>query len=406
MITSMPLKGVFSTAKRPGFSCSTWMKGEYQDKYRRFMEDSIGLKPDFVRLFNQVDYTLFSIPHASKIITGKNGYLFSDPYIQAYLGTDFAGKYYIEKKVNKIHFLQDFLWKEKHILLIVVFAPSKAFYYPEYIPDRYLKLKKGITNYDYYVEQCQKEGINYIDYNRWLISLKNTSRFPLYPKTGIHWSLYGGFLCADSLQKYLELKMNRPLTHYVVDSMEVLKKSRGEDDDIEHTMNLIWKLPSSEFAYPRVHFRCDNSIPKPRALFVGDSFFWEMNYEDIFGHAYSKLSFWYYNQDVYPEQYSKPTLTGNISYADSILTQNVIILLQTNAGYGDLGYGWVDFAYEAFYPGPTRVKVTEAQMKTNPAWIESLKKKARDQGILLDAASRGDAIFMDNQELKKIRKKN
>ena len=368
------------------------------------MEDSVGLKSDFVRLYNQVDYSLFSLPHTSAAVIGKKGYLFEDYSIQAYLGRDFMGKYYIEQKVDKVRFLQDFLWNEKHILLLVVFAPGKGFYCPEYIPDRYLNQRTGNTNYDYYVEQCSKKGVTFIDFNRWLISLKDTSRYALYSKTGIHWSGYGAFLCADSLLKYLESKMDRPLTHFVVDAVEISKKAKKGEDDIEKTMNLIWGIPSPCFANPRVHFTCDTSRPKPRGLFVGDSYFWVMNYEDVFARSFSKLSFWYYNRTVFPEQNWKPTTTENITYQDSILKQNVIILMQTNAGNGDLGYGWVDRAYDYFYPGQTPEKTLEAQMNNKPDWLASIKKEAEDRGIPVDAMIRINALYLTNQDLKKFRK--
>jgi len=405
MISSKPLNGFFTNTPHPAFSCSTWMKGSYQEKYRLYMEDSVGFKPDLVRLYNQVDFSLFSIPHATKIVAGKKGYLFAESYIQGYLGTDFAGKYYLEQKVKNVRFLQDYLWREKHILLLVVFAPGKGFYYPEYIPDRFLKSRKEITNYGYYVQECNRQGVNNIDFNRWLLLMKDTSRYMLYPKTGIHWSSYGAFLCADSLRKYLEARLGRVMPHLVLDSIEKASEARDEDNDIDRTMNLIWKIPHPLMAYARFHFKYDSVRPKPRALFVGDSFYWYWHYNGIIGNMFSNSAFWYYNQDVYPEHFKTPTNTGNLDYPGSILSQDVVILLQTNGGYGDLGYGWVDRAYDYFYPGPTKAKAIEARMKSTPSWTESLTKKAKERGISPDAMSRMDALYLVNQELQRIRKK-
>ncbi len=404
-IRSKALNGYFAATAKPAFSCSTWMKGAFQEQYRLHTEDSAGFKSDMVRLYNQVDFTLFSIPHASKIVAGKKDYMFADSYIQGYLGTDFVGKYYIEQKVKRARFLQDWLWKEKGILLMVAFAPGKGFFYPEYIPDRYLKNRKGETNYDYYVKQCISQGVNHIDFNRWLILMKDTSRYMLYPKTGIHWSSYGAFLCADSLRKYIEQKMNRKLPHLVLDSIEVAAVARDEDNDIDRTMNLIWKIPHPLMAYPKFHFTYDSLQPKPKALFVGDSFYWYWHYNGIISNTFANMAFWYYNQDVYPEHFKTPTNTGNLNYPDSILSQQVIILLQTNGGYGDLGSGWVDRAWDYFYPGPTKEKEIEARMRTTPSWAESLARKAKERGITTDAMSRLDAIYIVGQDAKRIRKK-
>ena len=144
VIVSKPLNGVYPYTPKPSFSCSTWMAGSYQDNYRLSLEDSVGFKADQVRLYNQIDYSLFSVPHASKMVVGKNGYLFADTYIKGFTGADFVGKRFINDKVNALKFLQEYLWKEKGILVVVVFAPGKGFYYPEYIPDRYLKDRKKL----------------------------------------------------------------------------------------------------------------------------------------------------------------------------------------------------------------------------------------------------------------------
>jgi hypothetical protein len=405
LIRTKPLNGFFAASSKPAFSCSTWMKQGYQDQYRLYMEDSVGFKPDLVRLYNQVDFSLFSIPHASKLVAGKNGYLFAESYIYGYLGKDFVGHYYIRNKVERLRFLQDYLWKEKGILLLVAFAPGKAYYYPDYIPDRFLDRERGETNHECYVQECLKMGVNHIDFNHWLITMKDTSRYMLYPKTGIHWSSYGAFLCADSLRRYIEQKMERKLPHLVLDSIEVAAEARDEDNDMDRTMNLIWTIPHPLMAYPKFHFTYDSLQPKPRALFVGDSFYWYWHYNGIIGNTFSNLAFWYYNQDVYPEHFKTPTNAGNINYTDSILSQNVIILLQTNGGYGDLGSGWVDRAWDYLYPGPTREREIASLIKANPEAMKSIEKKAGERGISVDAMIRMDAIYSVNQELLKLRKK-
>lgn len=400
-IRTKPLNGYYSTSSKPSFSFSSWMKRSYQEQFRVYLEESVGFKSDFVRLYNQIDYSLFSIPHASKIVVGKSGYLFSDSYIQGYLGTDFVGKHFIREKVKNALFLQDYLWKEKGILLILVFAPGKGYYYPEYIPSRYLESKKENTNHEYFVTECINNGVNHIDFNRWLLLMKDTSRYILYPKTGIHWSNYAAILCADSLTKYIEKKLNQRLPRIIMDSVELSKVARGEDEDIDRTMNLIWRIPTPLMAYPHFHYSNDSGCVKPKTLFVGDSFYWNWNYNDFIGKTFSSPAFWYYNQDVYPEHFKTPTNTGNLDYIAEILSRNVIILLQTNGAYGDIGYGWVDLAYDFLYPGPSRTKEIENSMRASSAWMESLTKKAGERGITTEMMMRKDAIFLMNQELQK-----
>lgn len=404
LVKTKPPDGYFTATPKPMFSCSSWLKSTYQDQYRRYMEDSVGFKPDFVRLYNQIDFSLFSIAHASKIVAGKEGYLFSESYIRSWMGSDFAGMGYIGEKVSRARFLQDYLWDKHRILLLIAFAPGKGYFYPEFIPERFKKSGAGNTNYDAYAEACRAQGVNHIDFNRWLIQMKDTARFMLYPKTGIHWSSYGAYLCADSLRRYLAGRLNITLPRMVLDSIVMDRKARDDDNDIARTMNLICDISHPAMAYPQFHFSGDSLQPKPRGLIVGDSFYWYWYYHGIIANTFSNTSFWYYNQDVYPEHFKTPTNTGNLDYPGTILSQNVIILLQTNGGYGDLGSGWIDRAWDYFYPGPSREKEIEAAMYANPEVLKTMEEKAKERGVTTDAMIRMDAIYTVNQELLKSQK--
>jgi hypothetical protein len=404
LVKSKPLDGYFAAASKPAYSCSSWLQSTYQDQYRLYLEDSVGFKPDLVRLYNQIDFSLFSIAHASKIVAGKEGYLFSESYIHAWMGSDFVGRGYIEQKVSRARFLQEYLWEKHRILLLIVFAPGKGYFFPEFIPDRFKQIEARGTNYDAYVNACCAQGVNHIDFNRWLIQMKDTSRFMLYPKTGIHWSSYGAYLCADSLRRYLGARLKTPLPRMVLDSIVMDRKSRDDDNDIARTMNLIRDISHPEMAYPHFHFTGDSLQPKPRGLIVGDSFYWYWYYHGIIANTFSNTNFWYYNQDVYPEHFSTPTNTGSLDYPGTILAQDVIILLQTNGGYGDLGSGWIDRAWDYFYPGPSREKEIEAAMYANPEVLKTMEQKAKERGVTTDAMIRMDAIYTVNQALLKSQK--
>lgn len=394
-----PLNGVFDVKSKPEWSKKAFLAGFYQEQLRMSLEDSVGFKPDLVRLYNQIEYSLFSIPHAAKIVVGKDGYLFAETYIKAYTGADFVGKYFIDQKIKDLKWLQEYLRNEKGILLIVVLAPGKGFYYPEYIPGKWLKNKREMTNYSCYSTGCRENGINCIDFNRWLLNMKDTARYPLYPKTGIHWSSYAAYQCADSLQKYIAVKLNRPVPRMITDSVRVRADAWYDDADQGQTLNLFREIPHPAYAYPFFHFQWDSAHAKPSCLFVGDSFYWYWFNSKIIENTFSNKAFWYYNNEVYPEQKTKPTNTGELDYVQEILKNNVIVLIQTNGGYGHLGYGWLDLAFDYLYPGETRSKVIERQMKADASWMKSLENKAKERNIKTEQMMRLDATYMMNQEI-------
>src|SRR5690606_16381177 len=96
-----------------------------------YINDEIGFKPWFVKIKNQIEYSLFDKVNASNVIVGKNDVLFQDFYISALLGHDFLGEETIKTKVSKLKYVQDELAKN-NVQFLFVIAPGKASFYPEY----------------------------------------------------------------------------------------------------------------------------------------------------------------------------------------------------------------------------------------------------------------------------------
>ncbi len=400
------LNGYFIPQKKPVFKKSNWYSGSYQDSLAAYYKEKMGFHSDLVRLYNQADYSLFSIPHAGKIILGKEGYLFSDEYITSWLGMNFPGKRNCDDKIKLLKKLQDKLWNEKKILLLVIFTPDKGTFYSKYIPERFMIRKKGLNNYEYYSARCAETGINMIDFNRWFLLAKDTSRYPLYPKTGIHWTSYGAVLAADSLLRYLHAKLSLPVPRMVVDNIETSTTARDVDDDIAHTMNLIWEIPHPVYAYPKYHFVFDTAQKKPSALFIGDSFYWNWYNPGIIHNMFSNEEFWYYNLDVYPESKTKPTSLSDINVEDAINRQNIIILMQVNGAYGNIGYGFTDLALSTLDPANSALLKMELTIRNNPDWFRLIREKAEKAHIKTDEQLRLDALYMIDQERLKNQNKN
>lgn len=406
IVKSAALNGYFVPQKKPIFRKSNWYSGTYQDSLSTYYKENTGFRSDYVRLYNQVDFSLFSIPHAGKIILGKNGYLFGDEYITSWLGTNFPGKRNCDEKVVLLKKLQEKLWDEKKILLVVIFTPDKGTFYPEYIPERFLSREKGLNNYEYYAARCSNAGINMIDFNRWFLLAKDTSRYPLYPKTGIHWTSYGALLAADSLLKYLHAKLNLPIPRMMIDGIETSTDARDVDDDIAQTMNLIWQIPHPVYAYPKYHFTFDTTLKKPAALFIGDSFYWNWYNPGVIHNMFSNEEFWYYNQDIYPESKTKLKSVAEINVEDVINRQNIIILMQVNGAYGNIGYGFIDLALSALDPANSALLKMELTIRNNPDWIKLIREKAEKAHIKMEDQLRMDALYMLDQERSKNQPKN
>jgi len=346
-----PLKGYFEPAGKPNFTWQELLSGSFQEQLTLYLNRTVGFMEWFTRLHNQIDFSLFSLAHARQVVVGKDHYLFEEPYIYACLGRDFIGRDPIRARVDQIKQLQGLLWNRYHTLLVVVFPPDKGSFYPQKIPSRYLKTPPGQTNFSSYKDGFTASGVNFIDFNSWFLSMKETSAYPLYPKTGIHWSSFGSCLAFDSLSRYIETRLQQPLAKIVQDQMIVSKKARNRDADMAEGLNLIFPVSNPAMGYPSVKYQTQTLTVRPSALFIGDSFYFIWSDAGYIANTFSNRDFWYYDEDHYYGSYPTGRKTRFINLRETVKQTQVIVLMQTNAGYGNVGYGFVDRALETLGTG-------------------------------------------------------
>jgi len=270
-ITSGPLYGFSTSAPNADFSWRDWWDEAYQGKKENFLNDNLGFRPDFIRFNNEIDYLLFGRFHLSNIVEGANHYLYMDTYIQGYLGQDYAGHDAIKERLKKLKAISDTLARMGKSL-ILIYSRAKEFMYPEFIPETYKRQPKTITNLEAYKRICDSLKINQIDFNTWFCSVKNRTREALYTRQGFHWSVYGSYLAADSLIKYIEQLRHIHMPHPVWTKIEHSEIPRDTDDDIAKKLNLISPVTTETFSYPVVSFPEDATMVKPKVIYIGDAF--------------------------------------------------------------------------------------------------------------------------------------
>jgi hypothetical protein len=409
-IKMKPLGGNYQFASRPNFITKEFISLDYQKKYETYVNDHIGFREFFLRSYNQVWFSLFRILHARDVIMGSNYCLYEKNYIEDYTGVNFVGEKVIDEQLQKARFLQDTLEKDS-IYLILFFAPGKASFYPENIPQKYLDKSQPETNYKYYIAKCKELGLNYIDMNSYFVSQKNKSPYPLYYPSGIHWSLYGMTVAFDSLCKFIGEVQGAPLPEMVWDGVELSDTARETDNDIERGLNLLCDLPHGKFAYPKVHFIDKPSTFKPKVLAIADSYWWNM-----FGIGYTKQafngnSFWFYAQQAYYDMGQPEASTDTMDLLKETHKYNVVIIEATEANLFGFGYSYFDRMYD-IYTGKgdillehkklnDLIKFQEQVIRNNPEWIELVRKKAASQNIPIDTAIHRDAVFMVNKTQNK-----
>ena len=352
-IHSMKLSGAIILGEEPKFSLTDWWEGKFQKAKVKSLNDRFGFRPDFVRINNQIDYTLFKKIHTSYGILGQNKTLWDGAYIDAYLGYVFLGQDSIMRKAYKLKKIQDTMLKLGKTL-VLVHAPNKAFFYPEYLPENRINKKRYPNNLETYTKIADSLGINQIDFNAWFLKLKKTSKEILYARQGIHWSNYGAALAADSLIKYLEYIKNEPMQHIAWNIVDHSTAPRFGDDDLGAALNLITPICVENMAYPQIIYPNSISAHKPTIIFIGDSFLGQFVNLGIMNNIFSEWSIWYYfrsicnNQNAFGDASAKKI--KDIDWKADLLKSDYIVLLYTAFNLPHLGDGFIEQSYDYFYP--------------------------------------------------------
>lgn len=393
------LKGAVTYQAKPKFSWRSWWHGSFQKNQELYAKDHVGGRASLVRLHNQLDYSLFGKINANGIDVGKEGYLFERGYIYEYLGKNFVGKAKIDENTRRVKLLQDSLAKLDKTLLVVL-AAGKGSYFPEYFPEKFQNYPKTISNYEYYKQTLTKSNVNLIDFNQWFLEMKDTTSYPLFPKTGIHWSDYAEYLVADSLINYIEEVRNIDLPEIICEDVEWHNPPIKRDRDIEEGMNLIQTFDNFEMPYPKIRFETDGKTPL-NAMIVADSYYWGLQNMGFTNQVFDEGHFWYYNNSIHPNVGAANKVV-DVDLLEQVAKKDIIILLATEATLPAFAWGFVHNLYmEWFEPQQvvrqkklTRVEQKINEIKSDASWMEHIREKAAQNGISVDSMLYKDAVYL------------
>ena len=397
-----PLGGVVAEDPWPGFSIQSLKTQKFQEYIQNYTGYRFGFRPLFVRLNNQYYYSFFRKSPYPNLVIGKEQYLYERQYIRSYFGENFIGEDRIDSSIQKLDTIRAFL-HERGTELVVVIAPDKASFYPEYIPD-YLARGKTASNYDLYAAKMNGDGIRVLDANKWFREMKRDAEYPLIPKEGTHWSIYGATVFADSLLGFLEEALGRKLYHFAVDSIDYPCLARGTDRDLEELANIFTFDRSRAYAYPASFSHQPNDDGyKPDMLVISDSFFWTL-YQGYLTQCFNSVTFWYYFSSIFPELPDRVATTAEIDVVKYVLDKDVVVILTSTDNLKDFGFGFVDYMY-GYLMMDSEEKYSHLipryvnSIKNNRDLLEIIARKAEDKGIPLDSMIYLDAAWMARQHL-------
>jgi hypothetical protein len=330
------LRGAFVETKSPVFTVDKVLDGSFQAEVSSFSNSKTPFRSDFIRLKNQLGYSLFKEVNTN-LELGKENYLFDPSYAKAYYGED---KFSDSVNVEWARIVKSFKTRIDSIGVrcIFVIAPNKGRFYNEYIIQE--KKSKTIVNNQEILESILiKNNIPVLNVDDWFDVIKDKSKYPLIPKYGAHWSTYGASLVVDSLNKRLT-DWFPEIAKTSIGNIELSKKHKFTDGDYIPSLNLIssWNSPV-ELAYPGMIYEKGKPL---NAVVISDSYMWNFFHNDYFKRVFdNKSDFLYYNKSYYNLKREKVAVKDSNYPLGSLSKKDIVLIIATGPSIKkEIGYGF------------------------------------------------------------------
>ena len=246
-----------------------------------------------------------------------------------------------------------------------------------------------------------KDHVNYIDNVEWFKQLKGTVDYPLFPKTGTHWSNIAATYAFDSIMRYMETLGGINMTNVSI-GPKYEGRVREPDDDLEQLFNLALPIKPNRHYYADVTIIPDSTSVKPTLITIGDSYFWTISYNYKLKQLFNRCPYWYYNSTIYfdPDNNS----TKGVNLLQEIFSADYIMLNYCTVQLYKLGNGFIENAMALLYDEETQQPVSQEVINmiqhiySDKNWLGSVKAKAEKNNISLEKQVALDAKWMiDNQ---------
>ncbi|MDD4218028.1 MAG: hypothetical protein PHZ24_11925 [Bacteroidales bacterium] len=399
---SEPLEGLNAPVHFPTFHYKDWKEGTYQNLVENYVAGNFGFRNSLVRAINNIDYWIFKTSNTDEVVIGKDRHLFFDYNIERYLGI----KKQNENEIDSLFVITDSLitnLNEHGVEFIFVITPSSAFYYNDKFPKQYDSYKPRPNDYEYYVKKLEEYNINYIDFNKWFLDIKDTVSIDLFPKNGTHYTYFSAVWVADSLLKYMENLKDIDIPDIITDDY-VIDSMRPNEHDLENILNLSSPLDNEKMIYYNLKFETAGK-DKPKVLTVGDSFYWTILNQLIPLNCFSNVEYWFYNIQVFPESFTNEKHPGEVDLDSLFNNLDFIVVYSSSTLLHNYDYtGFIGQILNYFTDDYTVTKENSGiqywinAIKNNPEWLNAIEKKALNHNIPVETQIRREAEWMLKQQ--------
>lgn len=410
-INFRPLDGATYKSDFPKLTLQSYKDNSFQRQLDKYSQENFGFREWAFRFYNQYLWSFYHKTNAKIVMEGKDGYLFENIVVKdhyqslMYDHTDDTAvmKALFETEALRLWKVQELL-KEHDIHIFVNMLPSKNDIYPEYMPVNICNDKPdGVHAYDYYKPRFEELGINHINNVTYYQDIKDKVDYPLFPKTGTHWTNIAASYSFDSIIEYMEVLGNRNLLN-IEFSEKYIDKNRHPDDDLEQLLNLTFPIRPNKNYYVDVTTIPDSTAVRPKLITIGDSFFWTISYNIPLDEIFNEYPYWYYNSTIYFDK--KNHSTNDINFARELMSADYIMLNYCTVQLYDLGSKFLPKAlvYLCYDDEERNNKIEEIinNMRNDETWFNSLSEKAKNQNQSVEEVMLNDAKYLVYQQPESV----
>ncbi len=339
---------------KPGSIVHGWFDKRLQRWWEETFDNNIGFKTFCVRIFNEINFRLFSEAPQIRLYSTKAHGLYSRMSIESlnyeFTNHEMLSKQYVEF-AHKLIELQGLLEKNgKHFEVVI--SSSKAYVHPDGLGKRFLintdsNIFSKISSLG---NELKKLKVNVIDSGPLLRQLYMHELIETHPYSGVHWNYYAGCIVArDLLNDAKKLLKNTPILNC---GSPVYKESTMVDVDGLLLLNVLSDvniLRPSPYPSPTIE---SFGGYKPKILIIGDSFMGQMVFSLMESVAYSRLvtSNYFSTREVHYQPIDSPCEKSEslskqhiqASVINDALNSDLIVLQMVDYNVSRFGYGFVD----------------------------------------------------------------
>ena len=390
------LYGVTEEQPKPRLTAQHWIDHSFQDGAEAYLQQHYGFREPLTRLYNQCIWDFYDetfVKERNWVFVSDDGWYYESGYVKEYYeGNSWK---FAEDSAQMARILGTealMLSQTQQILdslgthLFVLLEPGKEQVYPEHVPENKLyHHDKVFSAHEFLHQRFEDLGINYIDAGEWFLQMKDTADFPLFPKTGTHWSNLASMYVADSLIRYMEDLGGMNIRNFQIGEKYV--KTKEPDNDLEAWLNLMRPLKGTVNYYAKTEVMEDPTAVRPKLITIGDSFYWNILNHTPFKNIFDRTTYWYYFSSTY---FDGPD--GNVADIDlleKVAEADFIMLSYSTPQQYEMSNGFAQrFLMEWCYDDEEIEQLkqkTREHIVNDEAWLSGLEEKAESQGLPLDS---------------------